>query len=309
MIKKNMLSIVSPVYNEEAVVVMFLKTIHPILQQTKMDYEIVFVNDGSKDNTLNELLKLKKDYPFIRIINLSRNFGKEAALTAGIEHAKGDAVIPIDADLQHPPQTILEFIKKWQEGYDVVVGKRLNRAGEHPLKKLSAKLFYKTINALSETKIPADVGDFRLIDKKVVKALKQLPENQRFMKGLFEWVGFKTAVVEYYQDERAAGESTFNGWKLWKFAMDGLTSFSTIPLRAWFYIGLAISSFSLLVGIYIIIKTIIFGIDTPGYASTMVMILFFGGVQLLGIGVLGKYIGRMYQETKRRPVYIIEGEY
>ena len=306
---KKTISIISPVYNEEAVVEMFLKTIYPILEKTKMAYEVIFINDGSTDNTLEKLLHLKTQYPFIRIINLSRNFGKEAALTAGIEHAKGDAIIPIDADLQHPPQTILEFIKKWQEGYDVVVGKRLTRTGEHPLKKLSAKLFYKTINALSETKIPADVGDFRLMDKKVVQALKQLPENQRFMKGLFEWVGFKKAVVEYYQDERAAGKSTFNGWKLWKFAMDGLTSFSTIPLRAWFYIGLAISSFSLLVGIYIIIKTIIFGIDTPGYASTMVMILFFGGIQLLGIGVLGKYIGRMYQETKRRPVYIIEGEY
>ncbi len=303
------LSIISPVYNEEAVIEIFLQTISPILEKTKMAYEIIFINDGSTDNTLEKLLSLKPGYPFIRIINLSRNFGKEAALTAGIEHAKGDAVIPIDADLQHPPQTILEFIKKWQEGYDVVVGKRLTRTGEHPLKKLSAKLFYKTINALSETKIPADVGDFRLMDKKVIEALKQLPENQRFMKGLFEWVGFKTAVVEYYQNERAAGESTFNGWSLWKFAMDGLTSFSTIPLRVWFYIGLAISSFSLLVGIYIIIKTIIFGIDTPGYASTMVMILFFGGIQLLGIGVLGKYIGRMYQETKRRPVYIIEGEY
>ncbi|NPA65488.1 MAG: glycosyltransferase family 2 protein [Epsilonproteobacteria bacterium] len=307
--ENTLLSIVSPVYNEEAVVGIFIQTLYPILEQTNMRYEIIFVNDGSTDNTLKKLLALKKSYPFIRIINFSRNFGKEAALTAGIEHAKGDAIIPIDADLQHPPETILKFIEKWKEGYDVVVGKRLNRTGEHPLKKLSAKLFYKAINALSETKIPADVGDFRLIDKKVAKALKQLPENQRFMKGLFEWVGFKKTVVEYYQNERVAGKSTFNGWSLWKFAMDGVTSFSTLPLRVWFYIGLAISSFSLLVGIYIIIKTIIFGIDTPGYASTMVMILFFGGIQLLGIGILGKYIGRMYQEIKRRPIYIIESEY
>jgi len=307
--ENTLLSIVSPVYNEEAVVEIFIQTLYPILEQTNMRYEIIFVNDGSTDNTLKKLLALKKSYPFIRIINFSRNFGKEAALTAGIEHAKGDAIIPIDADLQHPPETILKFIEKWKEGYDVVVGKRLNRTGEHPLKKLSAKLFYKAINALSETKIPADVGDFRLIDKKVAEALKQLPENQRFMKGLFEWVGFKKTVVEYYQNERVAGKSTFNGWSLWKFAMDGVTSFSTLPLRVWFYIGLAISSFSLLVGIYIIIKTIIFGIDTPGYASTMVMILFFGGIQLLGIGILGKYIGRMYQEIKRRPIYIIESEY
>ena len=303
------LSVVCPSYNEEKVIDLFLEKTVPILESVGLSYEFVFVNDGSKDNTLEVLKEAKKRYPFIRIVNLSRNFGKEAALTAGLDYARGDAVVPIDVDLQHPPEIIPKFVEKWREGYDVVAGKRLSRTGEHPLKKLSAKWFYTIHNKISDIEIPRDIGDFRLMDRKVVEAIKLLPENQRFMKGIFAWVGFNGTVVEYYQEERAAGTSSFNGWKLWNFALDGITSFSTVPLRVWFYIGTVIASIAFLFGVYIVVKTLLFGIDTPGYASMMTMILFLGGIQLMGIGILGEYIGRIYKESKRRPVYIVEGEY
>ena len=303
------ISIVCPAYNEEENIEIFLKKLTPVLEKTGMTYEIVFVNDGSRDNTLEVLKRAKKKYPSIRILNLSRNFGKEAALTAGLEHAKGDAVIAIDADLQHPVDTIEEFVKKWKEGYDVVVGKRLSRTGEHPLKKASARLFYNLHNKISDIEIPADIGDFRLMDRKVIESLKTLPENQRFMKGIFAWLGYKTAVVEYYQEERAAGKSSFNGWKLWNFAIDGITSFSTAPLRIWLYLGFVISIFSFLLGFALVIEALVNGITVPGYVSTITMVLFLGGIQLIGIGILGEYIGRIYKEAKRRPTYIIEGEY
>ena len=303
------ISMVCPAYNEAEGIPLFLEKLVPVLEKIGKSYEIVFVNDGSEDATLDVLKEEKKRFPRIRIINLSRNFGKEAALTAGLEHARGEAVIPIDTDLQHPPRIIAEFVAKWEEGYDVVAGRRLTRTGEHPLKKMAAHLFYRLHNKISDIEIPADIGDFRLMSRKVVEALKLLPENQRFMKGIFAWVGFKTAIVEYYQEERATGTSSFNGWKLWNFALDGITSFSTVPLRVWLYIGFAIASISFVFGLWIVVKTVVFGVDTPGYASTMVMILFLGGIQLMGIGILGEYIGRIYKEAKRRPVYIVEGEY
>jgi len=279
------------------------------MQNVQRPYEIIFINDGSIDNTLNVLLKAKSKNPQIRILNLSMNFGKEAALTAGLEHAIGEVVIPIDADLQHPPEIIIEFIKKWEEGFDVVVGKRTVRTGEGVVKKLTAKYFYKFHNQISDVEIPYNVGDFRLMSRKVIEALKRLPENQRFMKGLFAWVGFNTAVVEYEQAPRAAGKTSYNGWKLWDFALDGITSFSTLPLRIWMYIGFLISFLSFLYGSAIVINTLILGVDTPGYASMITVILFLGGIQLIGIGILGEYIGRIYKETKKRPLYIIEKEY
>lgn len=279
------------------------------MQNVQRPYEIIFINDGSTDNTLNVLLKAKSKNPQIRILNLSRNFGKEAALTAGLEHAMGEVVIPIDADLQHPPEIIIEFIKKWEEGFDVVVGKRTVRTGEGVIKKLTAKYFYKFHNQISDVEIPYNVGDFRLMSRKVIETLKRLPENQRFMKGLFAWVGFNTAVVEYEQAPRAAGKTSYNGWKLWDFALDGITSFSTLPLRIWMYIGFLISFLSFLYGSAIVINTLILGVDTPGYASMITVILFLGGIQLIGIGILGEYIGRIYKETKKRPLYIIEKEY
>jgi len=303
------ISIIVPCYNEENVIEIFLQHIEPILNNLHKSYEIIFINDGSTDDTFNVMLNAKKQYKHIRILNFSRNFGKEAALTAGLEHARGDAVIPIDVDLQHPPELIPIFIQKWEEGYEVVAGKRVNRTGEHGLKKISAKLFYKIHNSISDITIPNDIGDYRLISRKVVDTISKLPENQRFMKGIFAWVGYKTAVVEYKQEYRIAGQSNFSGWKLWNLALDGITSFSTVPLRIWLYLGLIISFFAFLYGSIIIIKTLIFGIDLPGYASLLTTILFLGGIQLMGIGILGEYIGRMYQETKRRPTYIIENEY
>lgn len=302
-------SIVCPCYNEQEVIEIFLKSLELVLSKLNKSYEIIFINDGSTDDTLKVLLNAKNQHKHIRILNLSRNFGKEAALTAGLENAKGEVVIPIDVDLQDPPELILSFIKKWEEGYDVVLAKRVDRTSDSAVKKLSAEYFYKIHNKISDISIPHNVGDYRLMSSRVVQTLKTLPENQRFMKGLFAWTGYKTAVVEYKREVRAAGKTSFNGWKLWNFALDGITSFSTVPLRIWLYFGLVISFFAFIYGSIIIIKTLVLGIDLPGYASLLTTILFLGGIQLMGIGILGEYIGRIYKEAKRRPVYIIENEY
>jgi glycosyltransferase involved in cell wall biosynthesis len=303
------LSIVAPCYNEEAVIDMFLEKIFEVLERVGRSFEIVFVNDGSRDGTLDLLKKRSKEYAGVRVINLSRNFGKEAALTAGIDAALGEVVIPIDVDLQDPPELILEFVKKYEEGYDVVVGKRADRTTDTHAKRISAELFYKMHNKISDIEIPHNVGDYRLMSRRVVEELKKLPETQRFMKGIFAWLGFKTAVVEYKREERAAGDTSFNGWKLWNFALDGITSFSTAPLRIWLYVGIALSFIAFLFGAWIILKTLLFGVDTPGYASMLTVVLFLGGIQLMGIGILGEYIGRIYLESKNRPIYIVENEY
>ncbi len=303
------ISIIAPCYNEEETIEPFLRRIEEILTQINEPYEIVFINDGSKDNTLNVLLNAKQNFKNIRIINFSRNFGKEAALTAGLDKARGEAAIPIDVDLQDPPELIKELVARWREGYDVILAKRADRTSDSFAKRVSADLFYKLNGKISNVDIPNNVGDFRLMSKRVVEALKQLPENQRFMKGLFAWVGFKTIAIEYVREKREAGQSSFNGWKLWNFALDGITSFSTLPLRIWLYIGALVSFLSFLYGSFIILKTLIFGVDLPGYASLAVIMLFLGGIQLIGIGILGEYIGRIYSESKRRPSYIIEGEY
>ena len=303
------ISIIAPCYNEEETIEPFLRRIEEILTQINEPYEIVFINDGSRDNTLNVLINAKQNFKNIRIINFSRNFGKEAALTAGLDKARGEAAIPIDVDLQDPPELIKDLVARWREGYDVVLAKRADRTSDSFAKRVSADLFYKLNGKISNVDIPNNVGDFRLMSKRVVEALKQLPENQRFMKGLFAWVGFKTVAIEYIREKREAGQSSFNGWKLWNFALDGITSFSTLPLRIWLYIGALVSFLSFLYGSFIILKTLIFGVDLPGYASLAVIMLFLGGIQLIGIGILGEYIGRIYSESKRRPSYIIEGEY
>lgn len=303
------ISIVCPCFNEEEVIDIFLEKISLVLQKIDLPYEIIFVNDGSTDKTLEKLLSVQKEYKEIKIINLSRNFGKESALTAGLDKANGEVIIPIDVDLQDPPELIEDFIFHWKEGNEVVLAKRVDRTSDSFSKRVSATLFYRFHNKITDTSLPENVGDYRLITRKVLTALQQLPENQRFMKGIFAWVGFKTAVVEYKREERQAGETSFNGWKLWNLAIEGITSFSTLPLKIWFYLGIVISFISFIYGSIIIIKTIIFGIDVPGYASTMTTILFLGGIQLIGIGVLGEYIGRIYMESKRRPTYIIESEY
>ena len=309
-IKNNALvSIIAPCYNEEVVLHHFMTEIDLVLSDIEHTFELIFINDGSQDNTLDKLLELKKKYSYIRVINLSRNFGKEAAMTAGIDAAKGDALIPIDVDLQDPPELIKALISKWHEGFDVVLAKRVDRTSDTKAKRMSAELFYKFHNSISHVKIPNNVGDYRLMSRKVINAIQALPENQRFMKGIFSWVGFKTTAVEYVRDPRKAGETSFNGWKLWNFAVEGITSFSTVPLRIWLYLGFFIAFIALIFGSWIVLKTLIYGVDAPGYASMTTIVLFLGGIQLMGIGILGEYIGRLYMEAKHRPIYIIDEEF
>lgn len=303
------LSLICPCYNEEEVINTFLFEITKVLFNVEKSYEIIFINDGSKDRTLQVLLEAKKNYRHIRILNFSRNFGKEAAMTAGIDASLGEVVIPIDVDLQDPPELIIDMIREYEQGYDVVLAQRTDRTSDTAAKKLSAEFFYKFHNKVSNVKLPENVGDYRLMSRRVVNELQKLPENQRFMKGLFAWVGFKTTTIGYKREPRVAGTTSFNGWKLWNFALDGITGFSTIPLRIWLYVGIFIASLSFLYGSIIILKTLIFGIDSPGYASIITVILFLGGIQLMGIGILGEYIGRIYMESKHRPIYIIENEY
>lgn len=304
---KRKISLVSPFYNEEKGVQAFFDRINEVFTPLSERYEleVIAVNDGSRDNTYAELVKAKATNDYLTVIDLSRNFGKEAAISAGLDFATGDAVVPIDSDLQHPPELVLEFVKKWEEGAEVVLAKRVDRDTDRPIQKLTANYFYRLHNRISDIDIPADVGDFRLMDRKVVEALKTLPETRRFMKGLFAWVGFRTTTVEYKVAPREHGTTSFNTWKLWNFALEGITSFSSAPLRIWTYLGCAVSALSFVYAAYLLIKTIFFGADTPGYASIMITVLFASGVQLIGIGVLGEYVGRIFAESKKRPVYIV----
>lgn len=304
---KRKISLVSPFYNEEKGVQAFFARINEVFATIAEHYEleVIGINDGSRDRTLDELVKAKVGNDYLTVVDLSRNFGKEAAISAGLDFATGDAVIPIDSDLQHPPEVILDLIQKWEAGAEVVLAKRVDRDTDHALQKLTANWFYRVHNKISDIDIPADVGDFRLMDRKVVEALKTLPETRRFMKGLFAWVGFRTDVVEYKVAPREHGTSSFNTWKLWNFAIEGITSFSSAPLRVWTYLGCVVSALSFLYATFLLIKTVFFGVDTPGYASIMITILFASGVQLIGIGVLGEYVGRIFAESKKRPVYIV----
>ena len=306
-LKRRKITLVSPFYNEEKGVQGFFNRVNEVfaLLADRYDLEVIAINDGSRDHTYLELIRAKTDNDYLTIVDLSRNFGKEAAISAGLDFATGDVVIPIDSDLQHPPEVVLELIKKWEEGAEVVLAKRVDRETDRLIQKWTATFFYKLHNRISDIDIPADVGDFRLMDRKVVEALKTLPETRRFMKGLFAWVGFRTATVEYKVAPREHGTTSFNTWKLWNFALEGITSFSTAPLRVWTYLGGAVSALSFIYAAYLLIKTVFFGADTPGYASIMITILFACGVQLIGIGVLGEYIGRIFAESKKRPVYII----
>ena len=303
------ISVVCPFFNEEDMVSLFMAQLFPVLNEIQRTFEIVCVNDGSSDRTLEKLLQEKEQRGHIKIINLSRNFGKESALTAGLDFSSGEAVIPIDSDLQDPPELIKKMIQYWDKGFDVVHAKRSDRISDSFLKRNSALLFYKIHNRLSEIQIPENVGDCRLISRKVVEAIQKMPENQRFMKGIFAWVGFKTVVVEYSRKPRKSGETKFNPWKLFNLGIDGITNFSTVPLRIWLYIGLLISMGAFIYMSFIILRTIILGVDVPGYASLLTVILLLGGIQMVGIGVIGEYIGRMYIETKRRPSYIVEDIY
>lgn len=305
------LTLVVPVFNEAEAVPHFVRRISDLFASSVEGpaIEMLFVNDGSQDSTLEELLSLQRLDPRIRIVDLSRNFGKEAALSAGLDVARGDVVVPIDVDLQDPPELIAEMIDKWRDGYDVVAAKRASRNADSWAKRITAGWFYRIHNQISDIDIPENVGDFRLMDRSVVEALRQMPESRRFMKGIFAWMGFRTATVEYARPERVAGTSKFNGWKLWNFALEGTTSFSTVPLRIWTYIGGSVALLSIGFALYTVVKVLIFGIDVPGYASIVVAISLLGGLQLMGIGVLGEYLGRTYMESKRRPVFLIRTIY
>ena len=304
------LSLVVPVYNEAETVGIFIEQVEGIFNNpAKVVVEYIFINDGSTDNTLELLLLLQRRLPHIKVIDLSRNFGKEAALSAGLRCATGQVVVPIDVDLQDPPELILQMIEKWREGYEVVLGHRIDRKSDSWAKRASANWFYRIHNKIADPIIPENVGDFRLMDRQVVDALNELPESRRFMKGLFAWVGFRTACIDYSRAERVAGISKFNGWRLWNFALEGITSFSTDPLKIWTYVGMAVSLVSFLFAAVIVLKVLFTGIDVPGYASLMVMVSFLGGLQLIGIGVLGEYLGRTYLESKRRPIYLVRRIY
>lgn len=303
---KPTLSIVVPMYNEEENIDVFYNRMTQVMEETGESYEIVCVNDGSQDKTLPSLLFLHEQDSRIKVVDLSRNFGKETALTAGIDFAEGEAVIPIDADLQDPPEVIPQLLAKWREGFDVVYATRMEREGETWFKKKTAHSFYRVIDKMTQINIPKDTGDFRLMSRPVVDALKTLREQNRFMKGLFSWVGFKSTQILYRREPRYAGTTKWNYRKLWKLALEGITSFTYFPLQIATYTGLVIAACAFLYGLYRIIDTLINGTPVPGYPSLMVAILFLGGLQLLFMGIIGEYIGRIYMESKQRPLYFVQ---
>lgn len=302
------LAIIVPVHNEEHSVETFLTALDAALQGIDAETSVLFVDDGSRDGTAAAIRRLADKGHRVSLLRLSRNFGKEAALTAGLDAVNADAVVVMDVDLQDPPGLIPEFLRLWREGYHVVYGARRSRGGDGYLKRLTSFGFYSTFNTLSPMQIPPDAGDFRLMDRRVVEAVRQLPERERFMKGLFAWVGFRHIAVPYDRGGRAHGTSKWNYVRLFRFAIDGITSFSSLPLTIWTAVGFLIALLSGVAGLFVLGRTLIYGIDAPGYASTLLVILFLGGIQLLGLGIIGEYLGRVYREVKRRPIYILDGE-
>lgn len=302
---KPALSIIVPVHNEAEVIPQLLQRLGGVCQQLNMPCEWLFVDDGSRDRSVAMLLQAQSQYPAIRVLTLSRNFGKEAAVSAGLAHAKGQAVILLDADLQDPPELIPSMVQAWQEGADVVLMKRRSRAGESWLKRTTASLFYRLINRISDSQIPVDIGDFRLMSRRSVDALNKLPERNRYMKGMFAWVGMPTVTLEFDRDARVAGQTKWNYLKLLQLAMEGITSFSTRPLRIALILGTLAAGSGGIFGVVEILRALFFGISTPGYASIIAIVTFLSGVQLLCVGLLGEYVGRIYLETKQRPVFIV----
>ncbi|HCB26122.1 MAG TPA: glycosyltransferase [Citrobacter freundii] len=300
------ISLVVPVFNEEDAIPIFYKNVREFEELKKHDVEIVFINDGSKDATESIINALAISDKLVVPVSFTRNFGKEPAICAGLDYSTGGAVIPIDVDLQDPIDVIPVMIEKWQSGADIVLAKRSDRSTDGKLKRKTAEWFYKLHNKISDPKIEENVGDFRLLSRHVVENIKLMPERNLFMKGILSWVGGRTDVVEYTRAGRIAGNSKFNGWKLWNLALEGITSFSTFPLRIWTYIGFFVAALSFLYGAWMIADKIFWGNPVAGYPSIIVSILFLGGVQLIGIGVLGEYIGRIYIESKQRPRYIVK---
>lgn len=299
------ISCVVPVYNEQEVVAAFVEQLSTFLKQYSNQYEIILVDDGSQDETVTTIQKIPAEQR-VKLLGLSRNFGKEAALTAGIEHASGDVVILMDADFQHPIELLKDFLENWAKGYDMVFGERRSRASESVIKRNFARLFYWLMQKITNIDIPNNAGDFRLMDKKIVNAMKTLPERTRFMKGLYAWVGFKKIGVQYEVQDRAGGSSSWGFSRLTELAITGITSFSDVPLRVWGLIGFGISCISLFYAIYIVTVTLMFGADLPGFPTLVVAIMFLGGIQLLSVGILGEYIARIFTEVKQRPQYLLE---
>lgn len=301
-----LLSIVVPVYNEAEVLDIFLTETQAALAGLPAVSEFIFIDDGSSDDTARIICRYLSEGLPGKLIGLSRNFGKEAALTAGLDHAKGDILVILDADLQDPPGLIPEMLELWKQGYDVIYGLRVDRSQDTLMKRSTASMFYRLFDRLTNIHMPANAGDFRLIDRSVAESLGRLPERSRFMKGLFAWVGHPTTFLPYERPPRRAGEGKWNYWKLWNFALDGLASFTSVPLRVWLYCGGLIATAAFAYAMVLVARVILYRIDVPGYASLMVSVLFFSGLQLLSIGIIGEYIGRLFIETKQRPVYLVQ---
>lgn len=300
------LTIVIPIYNEEEVVTQLVNRLDAMSKQlTDMTCDFLFINDGSDDESLTRIKALRKTDSRIKYVDLSRNFGKELAMLAGFDHAEGEGVVVIDADLQQPPELIVDMVKWWEEGFDDIYAVRVDREGESKFKSWSSKVYYQMVQKLTKEKVYPSAGDFRLLDRKCVDALRELRESERYTKGMYGWIGFKKKQLTYVADERAAGDSKWNFTKLLKLALDGITSYSTIPLRVWSYIGFTISFFSFLFLLVEIAKTLMWGTDAAGYPTLLAGILFLGGIQLISLGVIGEYLGRVFIETKRRPPYFI----
>jgi glycosyltransferase involved in cell wall biosynthesis len=299
------LSVVVPAYNEAAGIAAFWARLAPVLAELALPVEVLFVDDGSTDETLAQLVSLRHADPRVRIVSLSRNFGKEIALTCGLDHARGDAAVPIDADLQHPPEVIADLVREWRAGNDIVIALRRDRGTEGVGRRLLSWLYHRVFAGIASVPVTRDAGDFRLLSRPVIDAVRSLPERTRYMKGLYAWVGFRQAIVAYDVGPRAAGRSKWSLWRLWKLAVDGITSFSAVPLKIWSAVGLVFALAAFGYGGYFVVRTIVRGADVPGFASLMVMILLLGGLQLLSLGVIGEYLGRVYDEVKARPLYIV----
>ncbi len=309
--KTNLVSLIVPVHNEMNSIDPFIEKVAAVITvlQQKYRFELVFINDGSTDATELAIMSYARKLPWISLVNFSRNFGKEAALSAGINQARGDAVIPMDVDLQDPPEIIEQMLMHWQEGAKVVNARRASRDKDSWLKRTSAAAFYKVFNLLADRPIPFGVGDFRLLDREVVDAILTIGERSRFNKELFSWVGFETVEISYERPARSAGETHWSYWKLWKLACDGIFASTTIPLRMWTYIGLVMTLVSMMYSGFLFFRTLLLGVDTPGYASTVILILTFGGMNMFALGIIGEYVGRIYVEVRQRPLYIVRSVY
>ena len=301
-----MLTVVVPVYNESEVLEAFHTRLTAVMGTLDCAYQVLYVDDGSEPEFLLQLNVLRERDTRVAVLGLSRNFGKEVALSAGLDHASGDAVIVIDADLQDPPELIATFVEEWRQGYDVVYGQRTERRGETAMKRYTAGAFYKLMSLLGDVDIPRNVGDFRLLSRRAVDALNSLPERRRYMKGLYAWIGFPQKAVAYVREPRAAGNTKWSYWRLWNFALEGITSFSAAPLKMATYLGLLTSTFSLLYGLYFLLRTLLLGNPVPGYPTLIIVVLFLGGVQLICLGIIGEYLARTYQESKGRALYFLK---